>query len=237
MSTSQKRNRDESDNSSNNNYNNNTDLSELDSCKRQKYMLKEADEYVLINKSNVYDVGNTIYFVDDVHMLSIQKFIKILDKKILENVKQLDDNYTLTYVVKSGGGSVPDILHFVDHIRMTKQRYPNVKFVSVATGIVASAASIMCVVADEKNITKYAKSMIHELSSSMPRKNFTRIKSDFKLTNMYHNDLCDIYLANIRKNSDDQSVLSRVELEKLLLDETWYSAEEYVNAGFADKVL
>jgi len=185
----------------------------------------------------VFVSGNTIHFMDSVNIYTIQQFIKFVDKKIRDNVKHPDDEFNLTYVVHSGGGSVTDILVFVDFITMTRKRYPNIKFTSVITGIAASAASIMSIVADNKHITKYAKAMIHELSSGMSRKNYTHIKSDFKLTTMYHEDLCQIYLENIRKNKKGEPVLNKDQLETLLRNETWYSSDEYVNAGFADKVV
>ena len=185
----------------------------------------------------VFISGNTIHFMDSVNIYTIQQFIKFVDEKIRENVKHPDDEFNLTYVVHSGGGSVTDILVFVDFLTMTRKRYHNVKFTSVITGIAASAASIMSIVADNKHITKYAKAMIHELSSGMSRKNYTHIKSDFKLTTMYHDDLCQIYLENIRKDEKGEPVLNKEQLETLLRNETWYSADDYVKAGFADKVV
>jgi ATP-dependent protease ClpP protease subunit len=214
------------------------------SSKRIKLYTEDGEEVELIKGTveqseqvNVFESGNIIHFIDRVDVNTIQKLINLIDKKISQNIKDVTDSYTLTYVVNSGGGCVREVLRFVDYIRMIKNRYPNLKLISVATGIIASAATQMCIIAHERHITKYAKAMIHELSVGYEKRNYTHIVARFKITNMWHNDLVDVYLEHMKKNEKGEPVISREELEKLLLIESWYTAQEYVDAGFSDKVI
>lgn len=197
----------------------------------KKHVLDHHDELVFrSNKKN-----NTINFMDNVNKISIQKFIRYVEKILSD--KPSDTDTTITYIVNSPGGSVSSVLLFVDFIKITKEKYPNVKFVSIATGCIASAATIMCIVADTKYITKYAKAMIHELSNGVRNSTFTHISSSVNHSIMSTKKLNNIYLNNIRKNKKGKPMISRRKLDKLLTNETWFDSYDYVKSGFADEVL
>lgn len=177
----------------------------------------------------IYSIGNEIHYSADVDKISIEVLIKEMSKLIDKFYKNRDtsEKFTLTYIVDTPGGSVNSVLKFVDFIRLAKIKYSGITFVSIMSGLVASAGTIMCVVADKRLMTSYAHAMIHELSSgNMGR--YTQIVAYTEFLKELHNCLVNIYLSKINK--------SREELEELLKNDTWLNAEEYLKLGFIDEI-
>jgi ATP-dependent protease ClpP protease subunit len=145
------------------------------------------------------------------------------------------DDFTITYIVNSGGGCVHSVLDFVDYIDYQRSIYKNLKFTSIATGMVASAGTTMCAIADNRKITKSAFAMIHELSTGMGRSNYTKIREYAKCLDKIHECLVNIYLRCLNISYDNEE--ARKELEKKLLDETWMTAQEYLDAGFVSEII
>jgi len=146
-----------------------------------------------------------------------------------------EDDFTITYIVNSPGGSVHAILDFVDYLGLLRNTFANIKFTSIITGLVASAGTIMCVVADNRHMTRYAYAMIHELSTGMPRTNYTRIQTHAEVTQKLHKSLINIYQEFRGINTDDKQEIEK--LEALLLRETWMTSDEYLSHGFVHKVI
>jgi ATP-dependent protease ClpP protease subunit len=177
----------------------------------------------------IYTIGKEIHFSADINKITIEMVIKQISKLIEKFYKDHDDNesYTVTYVVDTPGGSVNSVLKFVDYIKLVKSKYPNLQFVSIISGLVASAGTVMCVVADKRYMTRNAHAMIHELSSgNMGR--YTQLVSYTDFLKELHDCLLNIYLEKTKKNKSD--------LELLLKNDTWYNADEYLNGGFVDEI-
>lgn len=182
------------------------------------------------NTDNViYTIGNEIHFSCGIDKNSIQEIIRQMTELIHEHKKKADENekLTITYIVDSPGGAVTSILKFVDFIELVKKKYPFVEFVSIISGMVASAGTIMAVVADKRYMTKNAHAMIHELSAGNSSK-LTFLRSYMDYLNLLHDKLVDIYEA--------KSGLPRNSIEELLKAETWFSAEQYLDNGFIDGI-
>lgn len=141
----------------------------------------------------------------------------------------------ITYIVNSPGGSVHDILDFVDYINFLRCTFCNITFTSVITGMVASAGTIMCVIADKKQMTRFAFAMIHELSTGMSRTNYTRIITHSEFIQNLHDVLVTIYQECRNIPIDD--LAKKKELEDLLMRETWMSAQQYKDNGFVDEII
>lgn len=146
-----------------------------------------------------------------------------------------NEEFVVTYIVNSGGGSVHDVLDFVDFINYQKSIFSNLKFTSIATGLVASAGTTMCIVADYRKMTKSAFAMIHELSTGMSRSNYTKIRTYSDFLDKLHKKLVDIYLESRGYDLNDD--VERTRLEKELLEETWMTADEYKEAGFVSEII
>jgi ATP-dependent protease ClpP protease subunit len=193
--------------------------------------LEKMDEPERIPLSSlVYAIGTEIHFSAGIDKMSIQEMIRLITTIVNDNVAKYigtADKLTITYIVDSPGGSVTSILKFVDFLKIIKDTYKFVEFVSVITGLTASAGTIMAIVADKRYMTTHAYAMIHELSSSN-NGTFTHMKSYSKFLERMHDDLVDIYISKTK--------MDRGELEKLLNDETWLSAEKYKELKFVDEI-
>lgn len=183
-----------------------------------------------IDNDLIYSIGKEVHFTAGITQHTIEKIIKIMTKIIHTHEtkhKNEKKKLTITYIVDSPGGSVNAILKFVDFINLAKKKYPHISFTSIATGLIASAGTIMCVVADKRLMTKHAHAMIHELSSGNSGK-YTQLLSYTKHLKDLHNVLVEIYMTVAK--------VSKEEIEKLLNTESWYSAEEYKEIGLIDGI-
>jgi Protease subunit of ATP-dependent Clp proteases len=177
----------------------------------------------------IYTIGNEMHFSADINKINIEFLIKKISKMIDKFYSDHDSNepYTIIYIVDTPGGSVNSVLKFVDHIKLTKIKYPNLKFTSIISGLVASAGTIMCIVADNRYITKNSHAMIHELSSENMGK-FTQLMSYTNFLKELHDCMLNIYAERTSKN--------KTELAQLLKNETWYNAQQYLDGGFVDGI-
>jgi ATP-dependent protease ClpP protease subunit len=179
--------------------------------------------------NSIYTVGNEIHFSCGIDKNSIQEVIRQMTELITEHKKKSDDGekLVLTYIVDSPGGSVTSVLKFVDFVELAKSKYHFVEFVSIISGMVASAGTIMAMVADKRYMTKNAHAMIHELTAGNQSK-LTFLRSYMAYLNLLHDRLVDVYCSKTKKTKE--------EIEDLLKNETWFSAQEYLNNGFVDAI-
>lgn len=180
---------------------------------------------------NVYESDGAVHFCTNVTKLSIEMLIQLMSELIHKFYKNhsVDEEYVLNYIVDTPGGSVNSVLKFVDFVKMTKKKYPNITFVSIITGLVASAGTIMCVIADKRCMTKYAHAMIHELSSGNAGR-YTQLVSHNEFLKELHQCLSEIYMSS-------KISISSKKLEELLKNDTWYNSKEYLDVGFIDEII
>lgn len=180
--------------------------------------------------NNVYTIGTEIHFNTNIDRNSIQEIIRQITELVHNHkIKSIGDpeKLTISYVVDSPGGSANSILKFVDFIRLTKQKYPFVEFISIITGMVASAGTIMAIVADKRYMTKNSHTMIHELSSGNSGK-YSVLISHITFLKKLHDLFVNIYCEKTKKLPE--------EIENLLDNETWFSSSEYLANGFVDEI-
>ena len=194
--------------------------------KKRKYSnISDSKRYIEIENDLIYTIGTQIYFTSPINKQSISLLIKEITKIIDEKGK--NKKLTICYVVDSPGGCVTSVLKFVDFLNIIKTKYKNVEFVSIGTGLIASAGTIMCAVADKRYITKHAYAMIHELSTGNSGK-FTHFVSYTSHLKKMHDQLVNIYY--------EKSNMSIEDIEVLLKNETWFNAEEYLEKGLVDEI-
>jgi ATP-dependent protease ClpP protease subunit len=199
-------------------------------------------------EQSIYIVGKKeVHFNAGVSDESICRIKKLISEIINDNNHLLvrrddnednedkNDDFEITYIVNSPGGSVHAILDFVDYINYQRHTFSNLKFTSVITGLVASAGTTMCIVADNRKMTKSAFAMIHELSTGISRSNYTKIRTYSEFLDKVHKRLADIYLESRGYKLDDKE--ERNKLEKQLLEETWMDAEEYKESGYVSEII
>lgn len=195
----------------------------------RKRQLNNDKDALEIEKSLIYTVGNEIYFTYQVNDESITKIIQEITKIVYRHKKRngKKKKLNITYIVDSPGGSAFSILKFYDFLNVIRKKNPNITFTSVLTGLVASAGTIMCTIADTRLMTRSAQAMIHELSSGTKGK-FTELISYTKSLHDMHNKLMDIYLEKCK--------VTKEELEVLLSKESWFTSSEYLEKGFVDAI-
>ncbi len=205
-------------------YLNNSDSSSDERPTKKINLNKEEN----LNKS-IYTCGNEIHFTTSITKDTIQEIIIQITALINEHRKKSTEpeKLNITYIVDSPGGSVTSILKFVDFINLTKEKFKFVEFTSVITGMTASAGTIMAIVADNRYMTRNAHAMVHELSTGYSSQ-YSHFKSYSSYLDKLHDKLAKIYCEKTGK--------SKGEVEKIMLDETWFTAEEYLESGFIDKI-
>lgn len=191
------------------------------------------DKSVFELTNSIIRKDNEIYYSTGVNNASIQEIIKLIMNIISDNKKtraktDKTTKLTITYVVDSPGGSVTAVLKFVDFLDLMRKKYEYIEFVSIITGCTASAGTIMAIVADKRYMTKNAYAMIHELSSANGGK-MVHMRSYTSYLEKLHSNLANIYLEKNKKITSDK-------LEDLLIKESWYTAQEYFDAGFVDEI-
>lgn len=178
----------------------------------------------------IYSFGTEVHFTGPIDKNSIATVIKeitkVVNKKNEEGYDK-DEKITICYIVDSPGGCVTSVLKFVDFLNIVRQKHPNIEFVSIGTGLIASAGTIMCAVADKRYMTSNSYAMIHELSSGNIGK-YTHLVSYTKYLSQMHDRLVDIYLK--------KSKMTKQEIEAFLKDESWFSAKEYLEKGLIDEI-
>jgi ATP-dependent protease ClpP protease subunit len=190
---------------------------------------KVENKTALLDEKFVYTIGNEIHFTAGINKVSIQEIIKQMTTLIHDHKKKSDepDKLNIIYIVDSPGGSVTSILKFVDFINVAKKKYPFVEFTSIVTGLTASAGTIMAIAADKRFMTKNAHAMVHELSSGNSGK-YTEFRSYVKFLDQLHEKLVNIYCEKTKK--------SKEEIESIMRNETWFTAEDYLKFGFIDEI-
>jgi len=179
----------------------------------------------------IYTVGTEIHFNSEINRISIAQLIKEITKLIKDHKNKYVDTENklqIVYIVDSLGGHCTSVLKFVDFIKIQKKKNPFIEFISIATGLVASAGTIMCSVADKRLMTGNAYAMIHELSSGNNGSYSHLLSYTNHLTNL-HDTLTNIYLEKCKVSKD--------ELETLLKNETWFTAKQYLEYGFIDEII
>jgi ATP-dependent protease ClpP protease subunit len=177
----------------------------------------------------IYKSGNEIHFSTGIDTNSIQRIIKEIQDLINEHQKtKKGQKLTISYTIDSPGGSVLSVLKFVDFINVLKKKYPFIEFVSIITGLAASAGTIMALTGHKRLMTKNAYAMIHELSG-VRSGTYTHMKSQMILVDDMHNRLTDMYLQVMDRTKE--------EVEQLLKNETWMTAEQYKEIGLVTEVI
>lgn len=178
----------------------------------------------------IYSIDNEIYFTGSINKNTIAVIIKKITEIINEKKEEFYDDkkkLVICYIVDSPGGCVTSVLKFVDFLNIIRNKYNYIEFVSIGTGLIASAGTIMCAVADKRYITSNSYAMIHELSSGNIGK-FTHLVSHTKYLQQMHDKLVDIYLTKSKMKKD--------EIENLLKNESWFNANEYLEKGLVDEI-
>jgi ATP-dependent Clp protease protease subunit len=145
----------------------------------------------------------------------------ITAKSFSESLKELGDVKALDIYINSPGGSVFDGIAIFNQIR----RFNGERIVHI-DGIAASIASVIAMAGDEINIADNGMMMIHD-PWSMAFGTADEMRKMADSLDKVRNTILDTYVAKTDGKRD--------EISEMMTAETWLSADEAVEKGFATK--
>ena len=150
--------------------------------------------------------------------------IKNLEGDLLHGAQLAQGDPRKLYIhINSYGGSVFAGFSSVDYITSCK-----VPTVSVIEGCAASAATIMSVTANHRQINKHAYMLIHQLSSGMWGK-YQEQKDTMENNDRIMKMIISIY--------EEHTKIPKKELDKLLKHDLWWDAETCLKYGLVDEII
>jgi len=133
---------------------------------------------------------------------------------------------TLEIEIHSGGGSVFEGNRIYNELKKLRMR--GVEVTARINTLAASMGSVICMGADKVEIASNGKLMIHEVSGGV-HGNAEEIKRYSELVEELSDDIAGIYAEKTGKPKD--------EMRELMKKETWMSAKQAVEMGFADSIF
>ena len=172
-------------------------------------------------------VNNRIYFysgVETKNILGLNKALRDLGAEIQHSSAVLECPPADIFLhVNSHGGDLFDGLAAMDEIRKSK-----VPIISIVDGCAASAATLMTIAADKRQINKHAYMLIHQLSSGMWGK-YKEMKDEIKNV--------DSMMKTIRKIYLEYTKIPKKKLNEILDHDLWFDAETCLKYGLVDEII
>ena len=199
-----------------------------------------SDDSKDIKVHELYRSHNEIWFSHSVNNESINKLIKLVYEVIHDDkLSAYRENNDLEVIlhIDSGGGVVSSAFKFIDFIQQLQKK--NIKLRTIINGKACSAATLIALAGNKKQITRHSYAMIHELSS-VTWGNYTQIKSYQRHLDTIHNFIVQMYLQQnnvYNKNSEEDIDKIKDEIEEIMQKETWFTSEEYKAKGFVDEII
>ena len=137
-------------------------------------------------------------------------------KDSLDNVKE-----DIVIRLNSGGGDVFEGIEIYNYLKSLSNH-----ITIEVTALAASAASLVAMAGDKIIIRTGANMMVHE-ASTMAFGNKSDIQKTLNALTAIDTSIVDIY--------HDRTGLDRDEIVNLIINETWLTADEAINKGFADE--
>lgn len=137
-------------------------------------------------------------------------------KDSLDNVKE-----DIVIRLNSGGGDVFEGIEIYNYLKSLSNH-----ITIEVTALAASAASLVAMAGDKIIIRTGANMMVHE-ASTMAFGNKSDIQKTLNALTAIDTSIVDIY--------HDRTGLDRDEIDNLIANETWLTADEAIEKGFADE--
>jgi len=172
-------------------------------------------------------VNNRIYFysgVETKNVLGLNKALRELSGEIQHSSTILECPQADIFLhVNSHGGDLFAGLAAMDEIRKSK-----VPIISIIDGCAASAATLMTIAANKRQINKHAYMLIHQLSSGMWGK-YTEMKDEMENLDNMMKTIRNIYL--------EYTKIPKKKLNEILDRDLWFDAETCLKYGLVDEII
>ena len=175
---------------------------------------------------------------DHVDKFSVDKLIddiaKVYGMKAVENayafgeIVACADNAvdTLEVEIHSGGGSVFEGYRIFNEMKKLRER--GVYVTARINTLAASMGSVIAMAADKVEIASNGKIMIHEASGGAQGDSDALLRYAELLENI-SDEIAGIYSEKTKRDKDD--------IRRLMKKETWMTAEQAIEMGFADEIF
>lgn len=172
--------------------------------------------------SRWYRIENKAGDVATVHLFDEIGYFGVSAADFVRDLKDVTAG-TIELHVNSPGGDVFDGFAILNSLRQHPARV-----VAIVDGLAASAASFIAVGADEVVMARNSELMVHEASGVAigPASEMTKMAEELE---HFSDNIASIYA--------DKAGGTVADWRKVMQAETWYSADEAVDAGLADRVL
>jgi len=172
-------------------------------------------------------VNNRIYFysgVETKNVLGLNKALRDLGAEIQHSSAVLECEPADIFLhVNSHGGDLFAGLAAMDEIRKSK-----VPVISIVDGCAASAATLMTIAANKRQINKHAYMLVHQLSSGMWGK-YKEMKDEMENVDNMMKTIREIYL--------EYTKIPKKKLDKILDHDLWFDAETCLKYGLVDEII
>ena len=170
---------------------------------------------------------NKIYFYADItrpEILKLNKQLDSLEKKILTNSILLNSEPCDIYLhINSFGGSLFAGLAGVDYIKKCK-----IPIHTIVDGCAASAATLMSVVGEHRQIHKHSFMLIHQLSSGMWGK-YEEMRDAMENNDLFMRIITEVY--------EEHTKIPKRKLKEILKRDLWFDAETCLDYGMVDEII
>lgn len=194
--------------------------------------------YSNIDSDDLYRERNEIWFSCCVSQKSINKLIKLIYEAIhddkLSAYKDAEDFFEVIIHIDSYGGHPGSAFKFIDFVEQLKKK--KIKFRTIINGRACSAATLMAIVGNKKQITKHSYAMIHELQA-VSGGYHTHIRSYQNYLNELQQQIVDTYNTYKNKTNDEEEKVNIDQIERWMAGETWFNAKSYLDIGFIDEII
>ena len=172
-------------------------------------------------------IDNRIYFYSEItrpKILDLNKELRALNMEIINSAKRLNSEIVNIYLhISSYGGSVFAGLTAMDYVKKSE-----IPVVSIVDGCVASAATLISVVANQRLIHENSFMLIHQLSSGMWG-NYEALKDSM--------ENCDTLMETIRGIYSKHTKIPKKQLNDILQRDLWFDAETCLKYGLVDEII
>lgn len=186
--------------------------------KTKQELMKATSKYVF--KNEVKDDKVVLTLSGPVAQTSIFADETINSRDIAEALDDVDKDVLIR--LNSPGGDAFQGIEIYNYLKS------HLSHITVeVTALAASAASIIAMAADELVMSKGASLMIHE-AATIAIGNKADVKKTLNALETVDASILEIY--------KDKTGLGDKEIEQLMTAETWFTAKDAVDKGFADKL-
>lgn len=142
-----------------------------------------------------------------------------------KQLSQIKNAKKISVKLNSPGGDVYEALEIYHELKRLSQEKEITVYID---GIAASAASIIAIAGNKTVIGKGCYYMIHNPMMYLSYSDVTEMQKAMEILNKTKENILDLYVT--------KSSLTREEIAKKMDEETFFTAQEAIDAGFADEI-